>query len=123
MPPIRPIQFSALKTLDPLDQQPQRGEDDNDQADIEHVGHGPSSDCRNPGATAGISGDHAVLTGKWGASAGPCGTHARGTRIPNRTHAGQRVRRVAPAQSVAGDWGPRRTPTSWARASRSAGSL
>src|SRR5215472_5962686 len=90
MPAIRPIQLSALKTLDPLDQQPQRGEDDNDQADIEHVGHGPSSDCHNPGAIPGISGDHAVLTGKWGASAGPCGTHARGTRIPNRTHAARR---------------------------------
>src|SRR5215468_8330855 len=90
MPAIRPIQLSALKALDPLDQQPQRGEDDNDQADVEHVGHGPSSDCHNPGAIPGISGDHAVLTGKWGASAGPCGTHARGTRIPNRTHAARR---------------------------------
>src|SRR6266699_1124954 len=80
MPPIRPIQFSTLKALDPLHQEPQRGEDDDDQADIKHVGHGPSSDCRNPGATPGIPGDSAVLPAQPTAVNLPCATHARQPR-------------------------------------------
>ena len=39
-PPIRPIQFSTLKPLDPLEQQPQRAEGDNRQGDKEQVLHG-----------------------------------------------------------------------------------
>jgi len=42
MPPIRPIQFSALKPLDPLHQEPQRGENNDRQADVEKVEHGSS---------------------------------------------------------------------------------
>ncbi|HYV76549.1 MAG TPA: hypothetical protein VE979_00325 [Streptosporangiaceae bacterium] len=41
-PPIRPIQLLTLKALDPLDQKPQRGEDDNHQADEEKILHGSS---------------------------------------------------------------------------------
>src|SRR6516225_10880067 len=94
MPPIRPIQLSALKALDPLHQEPERGEDDDDQADIEHVGHGPSSDCRNPGATPGHPGDYAVLPGERATLKGPCGTHAGRARNPNRTHAARAARLV-----------------------------
>jgi len=32
--------FSALNALDPLDQQEERGKDDDRQADVDHVGHG-----------------------------------------------------------------------------------
>jgi hypothetical protein len=39
---MSPIQFSTLKALDPLDQKPERGEDDNRQADKEKVLHGSS---------------------------------------------------------------------------------
>lgn len=42
MPAIRPSQFSALKTLDPLDQEDEDGEDDDRQADIQQVVHGYS---------------------------------------------------------------------------------
>jgi hypothetical protein len=35
MPPIRPIQFSALKALDPLQDEKEHGEDDERQADVE----------------------------------------------------------------------------------------
>jgi len=42
MPPIRPIQFSALKALDPLHDEKEHGEDDKRQADIEQVPHGDS---------------------------------------------------------------------------------
>jgi hypothetical protein len=41
-PPISPIQFSALKALDPLHEEPQHGEGDYGQADIEKVLHDPS---------------------------------------------------------------------------------
>jgi hypothetical protein len=54
MPTIRPSQLSTLKALDPLHQQPQRGEDDDRQADVQQVGHGPSSDCLGPGTSPGI---------------------------------------------------------------------
>src|SRR5215510_5628390 len=40
MPPIRPSQLLTLKPLDPLDQEPQRGENHDHQADIQHVKHG-----------------------------------------------------------------------------------
>ena len=39
-PPIRPSQLLTLKALDPLDQQPERGEDDDGQADEQKVEHG-----------------------------------------------------------------------------------
>jgi hypothetical protein len=42
MPTIRPSQFSALKALDPLDQEDEDGEDDDGQADIQQVVHGVS---------------------------------------------------------------------------------
>jgi hypothetical protein len=42
MPPIKPIQFSALKGLNPLQDEEQDGEDDDRQADIEQVPHGDS---------------------------------------------------------------------------------
>jgi hypothetical protein len=41
-PPIRPSQLLTLKALDPLDQKPERGEDDNRQANVEKVLHGSS---------------------------------------------------------------------------------
>jgi len=41
-PPIRPSQLLTLKALDPLDQKPERGEDDNCQANVEKVLHGSS---------------------------------------------------------------------------------
>jgi hypothetical protein len=42
MPPIRPIQFSALKALDPLQDEEEHGEDDDRQRDVKHVRHGDS---------------------------------------------------------------------------------
>src|SRR5580693_9568179 len=39
MPPIRPSQFSALKVLDPPHQQEENGEDDDRQADVQHIQH------------------------------------------------------------------------------------
>src|SRR5690242_1608114 len=86
MPPIRPIQFSALKALDPLHQQPQRREDDDDQADIDHVGHGSSSDCRGPAST---SDPGRLCSFTWErdfldrSMRHPCGRPG----FPNRTHA------------------------------------
>ena len=41
-PPIKPSQLLTLKALDPLDQKPECGEDDNHQADIEKILHGSS---------------------------------------------------------------------------------
>jgi hypothetical protein len=41
-PPIRPSQLLTLKALDPLDQQPESGEDDDGQADVDEVEHGSS---------------------------------------------------------------------------------
>jgi hypothetical protein len=41
MPPIRPIQFSALKGLNPLQDEVQKGEDDDRQADVEPVSEVP----------------------------------------------------------------------------------
>jgi len=42
MPPIRPIQFSALKALNPLHDEDEHGEDDDRQADVKKVLHGDS---------------------------------------------------------------------------------
>ena len=39
-PAIRPIRFSALKTLDPLDEEEKRGENHDRQPDIDEVEHG-----------------------------------------------------------------------------------
>ena len=39
-PAIRPIRFSALKTLDPLHEEEQRGENHDCQPDIDEVEHG-----------------------------------------------------------------------------------
>jgi len=36
---IRPIQFSALKVLNPLDDEDEHGEDDDRQADVEQIRH------------------------------------------------------------------------------------
>ena len=57
-PPIRPIQLLTLKALDPLDQKPERGEDDNRQANVEKVLHGSSKVSgawSHPDATRWIS--------------------------------------------------------------------
>src|SRR5215471_11758733 len=128
MPPIRPIQFSALKALDPLHQQPQRGEDDDDQADIEHVGHGPSSDCRNPGATPGHPGDYAVLPGErgdWRVHAAPMRAGRQTLTEPMQPGAPARVITVTcgygqnPAGTAwrcwPGSWPRWRWPRSWSR--------
>ena len=40
MPTIRPIQFSALKALNPLHEEEERGENDDRQPDIDEVEHG-----------------------------------------------------------------------------------
>jgi hypothetical protein len=42
MPPIRPIQFSALNALDPLQDEEEHGEDDDRQRDVKHVRHDDS---------------------------------------------------------------------------------
>jgi hypothetical protein len=39
MPPIRPIQFSALKALDPLQDEEEHAEDDDRQDDKYHTGN------------------------------------------------------------------------------------
>jgi hypothetical protein len=50
MPTIRPIQFSALKALDPLDEEEERGEYDDGQPDVDEVEHGALL-----GVTAGVA--------------------------------------------------------------------
>jgi len=50
-PPIRPSQLLTLKTLNSLDQKPQRGEDDDRQADVEKVLHGSSWEFGGHGRT------------------------------------------------------------------------
>jgi hypothetical protein len=42
MPPIKPIQFSALKALDPLQDEEEHGEYDDRQRDVKQVRHGDS---------------------------------------------------------------------------------
>src|SRR4249919_1869793 len=75
-PPIRPIQLSTLKALDPLDQKPQRGEDDNHQADIENILHGSS--WRSGGVTApDVTSMDLSEPRRSGHGPRPCGTHAR----------------------------------------------
>jgi hypothetical protein len=41
-PPIRPSQLLTLKALNPLDQKPERGKDNDRQADVEKILHGSS---------------------------------------------------------------------------------
>jgi hypothetical protein len=43
-PAIRPIRFSALKTLDPLHEEEKRGENHDRQPDIDEVEHGTLQD-------------------------------------------------------------------------------
>jgi hypothetical protein len=50
MPTMRPMMFSALKALDPLDEEEERGEHDDRQADIDEVEHGALL-----GVTAGVA--------------------------------------------------------------------
>jgi hypothetical protein len=55
-PTIRPIQFSALKALDPLDEKEERGEDDDRQPDVQEIEHrallGVTAGlCIGPGST------------------------------------------------------------------------
>jgi hypothetical protein len=50
MPTMRPIQFSALKALDPLDEEEERGEYDDRQPDVDEVEHGALL-----GVTAGVA--------------------------------------------------------------------
>jgi hypothetical protein len=40
IPPMSPIQFSTLKGLNPLHDEPEHAEDDESQGDIEQVFHG-----------------------------------------------------------------------------------
>jgi hypothetical protein len=39
-PTMRPMMFSALKALDPLDEEEERGEHDDRQPDVDEVEHG-----------------------------------------------------------------------------------
>jgi hypothetical protein len=39
-PKIRPMRFSALKALDPLQDEEEHGEHDDREADVKQVGHG-----------------------------------------------------------------------------------
>jgi hypothetical protein len=50
MPTMRPMMFSALKALDPLDEEEERGEHDDRQADVNEVEHGALL-----GVTAGVA--------------------------------------------------------------------
>src|SRR5262249_12362319 len=133
-PPIRPIQFSALKALDPLDEQPQHRKGDNGQADIEKVLHGSLLGLPDPGRCALDSGvTMQSYLGGIPVSSGPCGTHAGGREtltepmrpdVPARVTPGRGRRRPGhqPPNNPGLAGQPRRRPTSWARASRSAGS-
>ena len=70
-PPMSPIQFSALKALDPLDEKPERGENHDGQTDIEEVPHdallgvalcAPPGPAARPGGV-GTGGGRPVRTG------------------------------------------------------------
>jgi hypothetical protein len=50
MPTMRPMMFSALKALDPLDEEEERGEHDDRQPDVDEVEHGALL-----GVTAGVA--------------------------------------------------------------------
>jgi hypothetical protein len=75
-PAIRPIRFSALKTLDPLDEEEERGEHHDRQPDIDEVKHGallgfPEATVRPYAGADGLS----QAPGN-GEKSGPSGTHA-----------------------------------------------
>jgi hypothetical protein len=53
MAAIRPTQFSALKVLDPLDDEEEHGENDDRYADDQKVVHGGSQDLNHAGAHPG----------------------------------------------------------------------
>ena len=128
-PAIRPIRFSALKTLDPLDEEEKRGENHDGQPDIDEVEHGALQGfllvCATWPATrsgARVAGGPRMQalprwrSGLLAAADGiqsslrkrskvrsmrdPCAAHA----VPNRTHApgGQRMRNRPPGGRAAG---------------------
>src|SRR5579875_534649 len=127
-PPIRPIQFSALKSLDPLQNEVEHAEHHDGQADIDHVGHG--SPPRETSAWPPVCRpDTSEIPGKRPTRSRPCAFHAapwRPLTEPMRPgplstrHAGGKPglnRQSVPRQAVRP-----RTPTSYSRPSRSAGS-
>src|SRR6266849_3482081 len=83
MPAIRPIRFSALKALNPLHQEKERGEYHDRQADIDHIGHRalPRVACLRRHGTAG--------TGRFCL---PMQDPCEAVMIPNRTHAASPAR-------------------------------
>src|ERR1700690_1143796 len=101
MPPIRPIQFSALKALNPLHQQPEEAEHENGQADICQVfhwsskAHGTGRRVLSPAAHISDTGGEA---GRGLSMRLPCDPAA----APNRTHAA-RGRRACAAQAASLD--------------------
>ena len=54
MAAIRPTQFSALKPLDPLDEQNEYGEDDDRHGHVKKVIHGHSLDGNHAGRPPGM---------------------------------------------------------------------
>src|ERR1700722_4022256 len=83
---IGPTQFSALKSLNPLDQQEQQGEDDDRQGQVQQVGHGHSS--------VGSSAPEPLHRSGHGYRTAPQPPESRSKRapcdppaLPNRTHA------------------------------------
>jgi hypothetical protein len=80
-PAIRPIRFSALKALDPLHKEEQRGENHDRQPDIDEVEHGallgfPEVTVRPYAGADGLS----QASGN-GEKSGPNGTHAGRSRF------------------------------------------
>jgi hypothetical protein len=65
---MSPIQFSALKALNPLEQEPERGENHDGQTDIEKVLHGALLGVplrAPPRADGQYSGTVQVVAGDW----------------------------------------------------------
>src|SRR5260370_12203471 len=79
-PPIRPIQFSALKALDPLHQQPEEAEHEYGQADIGQVFHWSLQGSRNRPESPCLRPRLPVIPAEKLSAACPCAFQAAGLR-------------------------------------------
>src|SRR6266849_1107033 len=111
MPPIRPIQFSALKTLNPLHDEVEHGKHHDRQADVRQVEHG---------ALLGLLRLMSLVASepRWaGERPGPCATHAGPRQSLTRS---MRPRRAGtPDMAASGGRPGRPSPGCWPGKERS----
>jgi hypothetical protein len=87
MPPISPIQFSTLKALNSLHQEPQHDEGNYGQADKEQIQHRLLLGPPIPAGCRAVGHDQAVLSPYAGCCERSMRHQCAGTNAPNRTHA------------------------------------